>query len=480
MGVSGVLLLLSCASRKSAAPTDQQKTIPSAPLTLQDTRVSVVRVEEFLDLMESYSVRYYQNIHTRLKQEYGEKITFHFYPLVAQRDESLKKLSEIAARSVYCAGQQNRMEAYILDYLEHRMENLSESIHLEIAQRLSLNLSEFQKCQKGSEGKEYLTTSLKAATEKGLMVVPSVFVQDSLLAGLKEYEEYRKYVEFYLHAPSPDDLVLTVLYDPSCTFCDERSFLYGLQSEGFPLGIYRLPADSPRGQQLISTLGIPFLPAILFNQAITSSSHYTRWKGVLVPMDGYYFFKYPQGMARKYLQPIRFPEEHILGSPNAPLTVYEFLDFQCPACKNFYEEKFPEIKKRYVNTNKVKWVVLHYPLTHIHPDAYPAAVASECADQQNVFWSYHDLLFQNLHDLSRESLIRYASRLPGLSVQAFLACLEEAAPVKRVQRHLQLAEKWYLAGTPSIFIGPYLVGNLPLNDFITILDQALSEVSKPS
>jgi len=415
-----------------------------------------------------------------LKQDYGDKITFHLRPLVAQREESLKRLSELAARSAFCAQKQNRLDAFMQDYLKNRLLNLSERLYEEIAEHLSLNLQEFRDCLKDKASGDFITASMREAENRGVMLVPTVFIQDNLIMGLKDYEEYRKMVDGYLQPPSPDDLILIVVNDAGCSFCNDRPFLSALQSEGFMLKIFRLSSDTPEAKELISTLQIPFLPAFLFNRVITTSPHYSRLKSILLPMDGYYFIKYPRVTARKYLQPIRFPEEHTLGSPNAPLTAYEFLDFQCPACQNFYEETFPEIRKRYVNTNKVKWVVLHYPLTSIHPDAYSAAIASECADEQNVFWAYHDLLFQNLRDLSRESLIRYMSRLPGISVQAFRSCLEEPAPMKRVQRDLQLAEKWYLAGTPSIFIGPYLVGNLPLHDFVVILEQALSEASKPS
>ena len=79
----------------------------------------------------------------------------------------------------------------------------------------------------------------------------------------------------------------------------------------------------------------------------------------------------------------------------APLTVIEFSDFECPACHNFFTQSYPQLKKEYIDTGKITFIYRHYPLTSIHPNAYPAALASECANEQGKFWEYHDILFSN-------------------------------------------------------------------------------------
>lgn len=85
----------------------------------------------------------------------------------------------------------------------------------------------------------------------------------------------------------------------------------------------------------------------------------------------------------------------VLGKKNAKVTIVEFSDFQCPFCKQFFTQTFPEIKKTYIDTGKAKLYFRQYPLTSIHPNAQLAAEASECANDQGKFWEFHDLLFSN-------------------------------------------------------------------------------------
>jgi protein-disulfide isomerase len=81
-----------------------------------------------------------------------------------------------------------------------------------------------------------------------------------------------------------------------------------------------------------------------------------------------------------------------LGKP-AKVTIIEFSDFECPACYQFFSATYPQLKKDYIDTGKVTFIYRHFPLTAIHPNAFPAALASECAQEQGKFWQYHDILF---------------------------------------------------------------------------------------
>lgn len=85
----------------------------------------------------------------------------------------------------------------------------------------------------------------------------------------------------------------------------------------------------------------------------------------------------------------------ILGNKDAAVTVIEFSDFQCPFCDQFVKNTYPQLKKEYIDTGKIAFAYRHFPLTSIHPNATPAAIASECANEQGKFWEYHDTLFQN-------------------------------------------------------------------------------------
>ncbi|HYA49988.1 MAG TPA: thioredoxin domain-containing protein, partial [Streptosporangiaceae bacterium] len=86
--------------------------------------------------------------------------------------------------------------------------------------------------------------------------------------------------------------------------------------------------------------------------------------------------------------------ERTRGRPDAPVTVYEISDFQCPYCGEFARQTLPDIEREYVVTGKVKLIFVNMPLP-IHPNAEPAAELAMCAARQHKFWQMHDLLFRH-------------------------------------------------------------------------------------
>ncbi|HZB27283.1 MAG TPA: thioredoxin domain-containing protein, partial [Gemmatimonadales bacterium] len=83
------------------------------------------------------------------------------------------------------------------------------------------------------------------------------------------------------------------------------------------------------------------------------------------------------------------------GSAKAPVTVYEMSDFQCPYCRQFALETFPQLEREYIRTGKVRWIFINFPLTSIHQHASAAAEVALCAARQQGFWRVHDLLFEH-------------------------------------------------------------------------------------
>ena len=92
---------------------------------------------------------------------------------------------------------------------------------------------------------------------------------------------------------------------------------------------------------------------------------------------------------------VSLDDDPVLGDPNAPITMIEFSDYQCPFCLKFYSTTLKQIEANYIETGKVKFVYRDFPIPSLHANAIPAALASECANEQDVFWQYHDLLFNN-------------------------------------------------------------------------------------
>jgi len=87
-------------------------------------------------------------------------------------------------------------------------------------------------------------------------------------------------------------------------------------------------------------------------------------------------------------------DDPVLGQANAPVTIIEFSDFECPFCRRFWQQTLPEIQKQYIDTGKAKLVYRDFPLSSIHPGAEPAAQAANCANIQGKFWEMHDLIFE--------------------------------------------------------------------------------------
>lgn len=169
----------------------------------------------------------------------------------------------------------------------------------------------------------------------------------------------------------------------------------------------------------------------------------------------------------------------LLGNKDAKVVLVEFSDFQCPFCKGLFDGAFQQIKKEYVDTGKVAIAFRHYPLPN-HPLAPLAAEASECANDQDRFWDYHDILFSGQNTWSPLSLeqgktqfVTYAGEL-GLDTATFTSCLDSGKHKEKVQKDTEDGQKALVNATPTTFVnGQPVVGALPFDAFKTIIDQEL-------
>ncbi len=171
-------------------------------------------------------------------------------------------------------------------------------------------------------------------------------------------------------------------------------------------------------------------------------------------------------------------DDPVLGNANAPVTIVEFSDFQCPFCERFFTSTLPQIKTEYINTGKVKLIYRDFPLSSIHPYAEKAAEASECAHQQgdNFYWKMHDKLFENQNALDTESLKKYAQQI-GLDTNKFNTCLDSGAMTQEISNDLADGTSYGVQGTPMFFInGQELSGAQPFESFKQIIDAELSKV----
>jgi len=166
------------------------------------------------------------------------------------------------------------------------------------------------------------------------------------------------------------------------------------------------------------------------------------------------------------------------GSANAPVTVYEMSDFQCPFCKRHAETAFPTLEKEYITTGKVRWIFINLPLTSIHPNAVAAAEFALCASRQGKFWPAHDILFRRqevwapLKNPAPYLMTLVDSlKLPRASMSG---CLERAETRNEVKSDSEGSVKAGAQSTPTFYIeGGLMAGSWPPEVWRPILDSLL-------
>lgn len=165
-------------------------------------------------------------------------------------------------------------------------------------------------------------------------------------------------------------------------------------------------------------------------------------------------------------------DDPFLGDADAPVTIIEFSDFQCPFCGKFFIESEKQIIQNYVNTGKAKFVYRDFPLS-FHPEATPAAEAAECANEQGKFWEFHDNLFENQASLST-ALYQDLAEKYNLDIGKFEQCIGTRKYQSEVQADFDYGSSIGVSGTPTIFInGNVIVGAQPYQVFEQAIEAEL-------
>lgn len=160
------------------------------------------------------------------------------------------------------------------------------------------------------------------------------------------------------------------------------------------------------------------------------------------------------------------------GNPKAPLILVEFTDYECPFCKRFYDTTFAEIKKKYIDTGKLRFISRNLPLP-FHKYAGNAALAAACAGDQGKYWQMRKSIFGNPKQMQMEHLSAYAKD-NGLNVKQFDTCMTKKTHSAKIQKDVADAQAIGITGTPSFVLaksdghvveGEKLIGALPLATF---------------
>ena len=161
---------------------------------------------------------------------------------------------------------------------------------------------------------------------------------------------------------------------------------------------------------------------------------------------------------------VDFGDAPIKGDINAPITIIEFSDYECPFCSRFYSDTLPLLEENYIDTGDVNLVFMDFPLENIHPNARAAGIAAECARElggDEAYFDMHDLLFENQQDLSDENYKIWAEDI-GLDAEEFGACYDSGELGSEVDSDLLYGSSLGITGTPSFFVGTAEKGYLML------------------
>ncbi|PBO85014.1 MAG: disulfide bond formation protein DsbA [Thaumarchaeota archaeon] len=175
----------------------------------------------------------------------------------------------------------------------------------------------------------------------------------------------------------------------------------------------------------------------------------------------------------------------IIGNPDAKISIIEFSDFQCPFCARFHIQTLPLILEEYIDEGKVNLVFRDFPIQSIHPNALPASVAAECANEQGKFREMHDKLFDNQNQWNRQQTAdavlmfnQYAEEIK-LDQAKFESCLSNGKYIDEIKKDLEDGRDYGVSGTPGFFIGNDKIGYVelkgaqPFDSFKKVIDAQL-------
>jgi protein-disulfide isomerase len=173
----------------------------------------------------------------------------------------------------------------------------------------------------------------------------------------------------------------------------------------------------------------------------------------------------------------------VLGRSDAPLTMVEISDYQCPFCRAFHKGTFEALKKDWIDTGRLRFISWDMPL-EFHSNAAKAAQAARCAGQQNKFWEFRSLLIANADKLGPEDIPGYAQQVPQLDVDRFKACVASDQFSAAVRKSVADANGQGISGTPTFVIGKtqgdvvdgvIVVGAKPITEFENVLKDQMSK-----
>jgi len=431
----------------------------------------------------------------QLQQQYGDKleIVYKQFPL------PFHPFAEKAAEASLCAGDQGKFWD-MHDLMFTHQDALAVSDLKGYASHLNLDTATFNTCLDSGSKAALIQADIAEGQKLGVSGTPTFFINGQSIVGAQPIEAFTAVLDKALGSSgssgsaaagtgstgtttqpaaadtSKDPIVyLTVVNDSTCASCDPQRIIDITTQQLFPTAkVVVLDKDSDAGQKLISDLKLTALPAYIFSSNVAQAANFAKVSPAMTQTGDYYVITPGAAGPVRFTVPVNISGKELLGFAKAPITIIEFSDFQCPYCKQFHDTVGPQLKTNYIDTGKVKMVYMEFPLDSIHPFAHNAALAAECAAEQNKFWAYHDLLFSDQTKLAVSDLKADAATL-GLNATQFNDCLDSKRYDPLVTAETQMGQSFGIQGTPGFLVnGIFIGGTLPYDQFAAILDSELN------
>ena len=303
-------------------------------------------------------------------------------------------------------------------------------------------------------------------------------VHDRLFEGQLEWAENPEHVAVFKGYAA--ELGLDTKTFDACL--DSGRFAAAVQAdldEGLKLGVNGTPA--------FFIAGYPFSgaqPMEFFDQVITMAEN-GQLRDAIAQSIARAQAQQQQQQPRPTMAPADVPvgDAAAKGDPDAPVTIVEYSDYQCPFCLRHFQDTMPQLLENYVETGKVRYVFKDFPLTSIHPQAPKAHEAARCAREtggDETYWQMHDRLFagQSAWSENPEHVVVFKSyaRELGLDQASFDECLDANRFAAAVQADFQEGAGFGVSGTPAFFInGQPLQGAQPYEVFVRVVEALLAD-----
>lgn len=293
---------------------------------------------------------------------------------------------------------------------------------------------------------------------------------------------------------------LLVVEDPACANCNVDLFVQEVKAQIFPdLEVRKVSIETEEGKKLAQDLNAIQVPLFVFSSNVETSDDWAQMAGAFLPVDlngNKQYLLNPQYIPVKALiEDVEITESAaVIGDTNAPVTIVEFSDYECPFCaiaegnevlvEQFkarapdYVAPMPKVMEEYVEAGKVKIVFYNMPIEQLHPRVMPMHLGALCAKDQDKWEEYHHKLFADREDWAdSEDYVAKAKEFAvelGLDSVEFDSCLDTQKHLSQIQEEQALGVKYGVSGTPAFFVGKtFLSGAQDYETFKAAIDAEL-------